>query len=219
MSVSAQDRTSVPLLTETETPPAPAAATPLAGNPGMVGIPTVIAGAIGLGLVNIGFVPATTSGAGMPIIIMATAIGLLITTIWAAALGQNASASLFAVFFGFYGSYAALLLGLIHGWYGIPASQVARTTEFWIICWFATIVLLTLTTMRLPWSFTLLLGLVDLALVFLYLGVSTANTTWTRVGGVIVFAFVAVAVYLFIDIMDSETGGKGLPLGKPIIGG
>lgn len=217
MSTSVEDRTSVPLLTETETPPAPPSAAPLAGNPGMVGIPTVIAGAIGLGLVNTGFVPSTASGAGMPIIIMATAIGLLITTVWAAALGQNASASLFAVFFGFYGSYAALLLGLIHGWYGIPAHEVNRATEFWIICWLATIGLLTLTTMRLPWSFTLLLGLVDLALIFLYLGVSTGSSTWTHAGGAVVFAFIAVAVYLFIDIMDSETGGKGLPLGRPII--
>lgn len=219
MSVAAQDRTAVPLLTENETPPAEPATNPLRGNHGMVGIPTVIAGAIGLGLVNIGFVPAAAAGAGLPIMLTATAIGLLITTIWAAALGQNASASLFAVFFGFYGSYTALVLGLTRGWYGIPAEQIARTTELWIICWLATILMLTLTTLRLPWSFTLLLGLVDVALVLLYLGVSTGDTVWTRAGGAVVFALIAVAAYLFVDIMDSETGGKGLPLGRPVLGG
>src|SRR5262245_37162430 len=110
--------------------PAPApAANPLAGNPGMVGIPTVIAGAIGLGLVNTGYVPAAAAGAAIPIIMSATAIGLLLATIWAAALGQNASATLFAVFFGFYGSYATLALGLTHNWFGIPADQLVRTQE------------------------------------------------------------------------------------------
>jgi uncharacterized protein len=197
-------------------PPAPTA-NPLAGNPGMVGIPTVIAGAIGLGLVNTGYVPATATGAAVPIIMSATAIGLLIATIWAAALGQNASATLFAVFFGFYGSYAVLAIGLTHNWFGVPADQAVKTQELWLICWLGTIGLLTLTTMRLPWSFTLLLGLVDVALVFLLLGTANADPTWTHLGGAVVWAFIAVAVYLFVDLMEAETGGRGLPLGRPIV--
>lgn len=213
MATTVEEHTHVPLPEA-----APPAATPLAGNPGIVGIPTVIAGALGLGLVDTGFLPASLSGAALPIMIMATAVGLLVTTVWAAALGQNASAGLFAVFFGFYGSYAALVLGIDHGWFGISTSGVTKATEAWLICWFITIVVLTLTTMRLPWSFTLLLGLVDLALVFLYLGTATGHTSWTHIGGVVVFLFIAVAVYLFVDVMDSETGGKGLPLGKPILG-
>ena len=47
--------------------------------------------------------------------------------------------------------------------------------------------LMTLTTLRLPWSFTLLLGLVDLALVLGSLGTSTGDTGWTHVGGAVVF--------------------------------
>lgn len=219
MSTALDDRSTVPLLTESETPPAAPPTNPLLGNPGIVGIPTVIAGAVGLGLINIGYLPPTASGAALPIMIMATAIGLLLTTIWAAALGQNASASLFAVFFGFYGSYAAFVLGLYHGWYAIAPAQFTKATEAWLICWFVTIMLMTLTTLRLPWSFTLLLGLVDVALVLLYEGTSSGTTGWTRAGGVIVFLFIAVAIYLFIDVMDKETGGRGLPLGPPILGG
>lgn len=203
----------------TAEPALPPAANPLAGVPGMVGIPTVIAGAIGLGLVTIGYVPATASAASLPIIMTATAVGLLITTIWAAALGQNASASLFAVFFGFYGSYAALVLGLAHNWFGIPAADAVKTTELWLICWLATIVMVTVLTLRLPWSFTLLLGLVDVALVLLLIGTSTGEEAWTRAAGVVVFAFVAVAGYLYADIMSSETGGPSFPLGRPILGG
>ena len=219
MSATVDDRGAVPLLTESDRPPAAPATNPLFGNPGIVGIPTVIAGAVGLGLINIGYLPATASGAALPIMIMATAVGLLLTTIWAAALGQNASASLFAVFFGFYGSYAAFALGLYHGWFGIATSEFPRATEAWLICWFVTIVLMTLTTLRLPWSFTLLLGLVDIALVLLYQGTSSGGTGWTRAAGVVVFLFIAVAIYLFVDVMDTETGGNGLPLGRPLLGG
>jgi uncharacterized protein len=58
-------------LSEAEAPAAPAV-NPLAGNPGMVGIPTVIAGAIGLGLVDTGFVPASAGAAAIPIVMTAT---------------------------------------------------------------------------------------------------------------------------------------------------
>lgn len=218
MSATVDDR-GVPLLTESESPPAPPATNPLLGNPGIVGIPTVIVGAVGLGLINIGYLPPTASGAALPIMIMGNAVGLLITTIWAAALGQNASASLFAVFFAFYGSYAAFVLGVVHGWYGIAPHEVVRATQAWLICWFVTIMMMTLTTLRLPWSFTLLLGLVDLALVLLYEGTTTGTTGWTRAGGVVVFLFIAVAIYLFVDVMSRETGGRGLPLGRPLVGG
>ncbi len=198
-------------------PQAPAAANPLAGQPGMVGIPTVIAGAVGLGLVNVGYVPAAAAGAALPTILTATAVGLLITTIWAAALGQNVSASLFAVFFGFYGSYVALALGLDHNWYAIPADQANATVAVWLICWLVTIALLTVVTIKLPWSFTLLLALVDLALVLLLIGTLTGASVLNQAGGVVVFVFIAVAIYLYLDLVSTETGGKGLPLGRALL--
>lgn len=198
-------------------PPASATPGPLAGQPGMVGIPTVVAGAVGLGLVNIGYVPASAAGAALPTILTATAIGLLITTIWAAALGQNVSASLFAVFFGFYGSYVALALGLYHNWYAIPADQANATVAVWLICWLVTIALLTVVTLRLPWSFTLLLGLVDLALVLLLAGTLTGVPALNQAGGVVVFVFIGVAIYLYLDLVSTETGGEGLPLGRALL--
>jgi len=198
-------------------PNPPPTANPLQGNPGAVGIPTVIAGAIGLGLVNSGYLAPEAGGAAMPIILTATTIGLLVATVWAAALGQNAAASLYAVFLGFYASYAALVIGLGHNWYSIPAEHVVDTVAAWIVCWLVTIAMVTLVTLRLPWSFTLLLGLVDVALVLLLIGTVYNSVPFTRVGAVVVFAFVAVAIYLYADIMSRETGGKGLPLGRAIV--
>ncbi|WIX75679.1 GPR1/FUN34/YaaH family transporter [Amycolatopsis carbonis] len=192
-------------------------ANPLAGNPGVVGIPTVIAGAIGLGLINIGALPGGASGATLAILSTCTAMGLLITTVWAAALGQNASASLFAVFFGFYASYAALTLSLAHGWFGTSVVSATDAQVAWLLSWLITIVMLTLVTLRLPSSFTLLLGLVDIALALLLAGTMTGATSLTRAGGAVVFAFVAVSVYLYADLMSTETGGRGLPLGRPLL--
>lgn len=195
--------------------PADASASgPLHGNPGIVGIPTVIAGALGLGLVTMGY---GATGAAIPIILTATSLGLLITTIWAAALGQNASASLFAVFLGFYSSYAALGLGLGHDWYSIAAPQQATTQAVWLISWLVTIALVTLTTLRLPSSFTVLLTLVVVALALLLAATLTGITALTYAGGIVVFLFIALAAYLYADIMIQETGGPGLPLGKPLI--
>jgi uncharacterized protein len=34
----------------------------------------------------------------------------------------------------------------------------------------------------------------------------------------VVFAFALVGVYLFVDAMGQATGGKPMPMGKPIIG-
>lgn len=189
---------------------------PLAGNPGLVGIPLTIAGAVGLGFANIGYLNPTATGAVLPTILTATAIGLLITTIWAAALGQNASASLFGVFFGFYGSYAALALGLLNGWYGLTPDNVVHAQVVWFASWILTLILLTVTTMNFPWTYTLLLVLVDVALVVLLCGVLIPSTALTRLGAVLVFAFIALAAYLYIDAMQREGGRPGLPLGRPL---
>lgn len=189
---------------------------PLAGNPGLVGIPLTIAGAIGLGFANLGYLSATGVGAVLPTILTATAIGLLITTIWAAALGQNASAGLFGVFFGFYASYAALAMGLINGWYGFTAEDVLAAQVVWFVSWIVTLVLLTITTLHFPWTYTLLLILVDVALLLLLLGATNSSTALTRAGGVLIIAFIALAAYLYIDAMDREVGHRGLPIGNPL---
>src|SRR3984893_19385899 len=83
-----------------------AVAGPLAGDPAVLGLPTFIVGSVALGLVLVGVVPATAVGASLPIILAATSIGLFIATIWSAAIGQSAVASIFGIFAGFWLSYA-----------------------------------------------------------------------------------------------------------------
>jgi succinate-acetate transporter protein len=191
---------------------------PLAGDPGMLGLPIFIVGSVALGLVLVGAVPATAVGASLPIILAATSAGLFIATIWSAAIGQSAVASIFGIFAGFWLSYAVLVLGLIHGWFGITVLAAAATQELFLISWLVIIVVLTLATLRLPLAFTLIFALVDVALLLVLLGTEEASTGLLKTGGYVVLAFAAVGVYVFYGAASLATGGKGVPLGKPIQG-
>lgn len=202
-------------------PPAPAPVpTPspsLGGDPAMLGLPTFIVGSIALGLVLVGMVPATAVGASLPIILSATAAGLFLATIWAAALGQSAVACIFGVFAGFWLSYAVLVLGLTHNWFGVTLLAVKSTQELFLTSWLITVVMLTLAALRLPLAFTLVFALVDVALLLVLLGTANANASLAKAGGYAVLLFAAVGVYLFFGALSVATGGKPLPLGKPVL--
>ena len=192
---------------------------PLAGDPMALGLPTFIVGSVALGLTLVGMVPAAAAGAPLAIILAATSIGLLAATIWSAAVGQSAVASVFGTFAGFWLSYAVLVLGLTHNWFVIPATAVVSTQELFLTAWLIIIVALTLATLRLPVAFTALLGLVDLALLLVLLGTTQSSAGLTKAGGVVVLAFAALGIYLYLGTASVATGGGPVPLGKPILHG
>lgn len=200
---------------EAPTPPPPS---PLSADPSVLGLPAFIVGSIALGLVLVGFVPATAAAASLPILIAATGLGLAIAAMWAAAIGQTVVGAVFGVFAGFWLSYSLLVLGLTHNWFGIVAEDAVKTQELFLTAWLITIVLLTVATLRLPLAFTALFALVDLALLLVLLATNQASTGLQTTAGWVVFAFVAVGVYLFISATSVATGGKGLPLGSPVLG-
>jgi uncharacterized protein len=192
-------------------------ATPAVGNPAVIGVPTFLVGSIALGLNLTGYVPASAVGSSIPIIMTATGIGQVISAIWAARLAQNAVASVFGIFAGFWLSYAALVLGLTHNWFGTLPADVVGTQKVFLLSWLLVIILLTLASLRLPLAFTVLFVLIDLALFFVFIGTINASTGQLKTGGWFVFSFVAVGAYLFVDAMSAETGGPSLPLGRPIL--
>lgn len=190
-----------------------------AADPAMIGLPTFAVGAIGLGLWLLGFVPGDAAGgSAVPIIMAATVPGQLIAAVWAAAIGQSAVAGIFGIFAGFWFSFSILVLGLVNGWLGITEdSDVTATLGLFLIAWLATIVVLTLVTLRLPAAFTLLFVLVDVALALVLAGTQTGSTLLLQLGGIAVLAFTAVGVYLFAGSAAVATGGKALPVGSPIV--
>ena len=192
---------------------------PLTGDPTTLGLPSFIVGSVALGLVLVGVVPASAAGASLPIILAATSTGLFVATIWSAAIGQSAVASVFGIFAGFWLSYAVLVLGLTHNWFGITADAAKATQELFLITWLITVVMLTLATLRLPMSFTALFALIDVALLLVFLGTAQASTGLLKTAGYVVLAFAAVGLYLFVSSASQATGGKPLPLGRPLLRG
>ncbi len=196
---------------------AAAPAGPLAGDPAMLGLPSFIVGSVALGLVLVGVVPAGTVGASLPIILAATSAGLLVATIWSAAIGQSAVASVFGIFAGFWLSYAVLVVGLLHNWFGITAAAVVDTEKLFLITWLVVIVMLTLATLRLPLAFTAVFALIDVALLLVLLGTVQASTGLLKTGGYFVLAFAALGIYIFFGSASQATGGKAVPLGRPVL--
>jgi uncharacterized protein len=191
----------------------------LVGNPGALGIPVFVAGSVALALTLVGYVPASAVGAPLAIIAAATGLGLTIATIWAAAVGQSVVASIFGIFGGFWLSYALLVFGLLHNWFAITPAAVVHTQGLFLISWIVIMAMLTLATLRLPLAFTAIFALVVLALIAVLIGTINASSGWLKTGGVLVFLFAAVGVYVYFSIGSSTTGGPDLPLGKPIIKG
>ena len=218
--IPVQTETGVPAPRAGEAPAAAvAAAAPVAppADPGLIGLPAFIVGSIALALVDIHFAPAAAAGAAIPIIMTATSLGMLIATIWAARAGQMAVAAINGVFAGFWISYAALFLGLVHGWFGIGLLGIVRTQEVFLLSWIVVVGLLTLGTLRLPVGWTALLALVETAFVITYIATVNANVTLTKVAGWVVFAFAAIGAYAFMSSMSTATGGRPLPMGPPVL--
>jgi succinate-acetate transporter protein len=187
-----------------------------AGDPAILGLPIFAAGSVALGLALVGYVPAAAVGSVLPIVLAATGLGLLVATLWAVSVGQTVVAGIFGLFTGFWLSYAALLLGLQHGWYAIPAANVERSVALFLIAWAVVMLALTLGTLRLPLAFTLVLGLVVVALVLLIFGTLDANATLNKLAGYVVLAFAALGLYLFLSTASTALGGGGYPLGPPL---
>jgi uncharacterized protein len=195
---------------------------PLAGDPSIFGLGSFIVGSVALGLGLVGVVPTGVLGAPLAIVLAATALGLLMATIWCAALGQSAVAAVFGIFGTFWLSYAVLVLGLDHNWFAITPTAVVDTVRLFLLSWLIAIVMLTLSTLRLS-AFTAVFVLVDLALLLLLLAFEDTSAAGApssgllKAGGYVVLVFAALGVYLFFSASSAGTGGKPLSLGPPLM--
>jgi len=189
----------------------------------MLGLSSFIVGSVALGLGLVGVVPIGVLGAPLAIILAATALGLLLAAIWAAAVGQSAVAAVFGIFGTFWLSYGMLVLGLDHNWFAITTAAVLATVKLFLVAWLVAILMLTLATLRLPAAFTAVFALVSLALLLLLLAFANASplgvpsTGLLKTAGYVVLVFAALGVYLFYDAAQAGTGGKRVPLGNPLV--
>ena len=206
-------------------------------NAALIGLPTFMVGSIALALNLTNYVPQGIVGSPIAIIALATGLGQAVATIFALKAGESAVASIFGIFTGFWLSYAALVLGILHNWFGFttpaPGATAAQagaaavtaidgSVKMFLLSWLILIGILTLVSLRLPSAFTALFVLVEVALLFVYLGYHNAtagvpDSGQLKTGGYVAFVFVALGAYLFYDAMSAATGGKNVPLGRPIL--
>ncbi len=87
-----------------------ATAPPSGGDPVPLGLLVFALGSTVLGISLLGYVPLAVQGNTiMPIVFAATGLGLLITTTWAARIGETFVATVLGAFAAFWISYAALV--------------------------------------------------------------------------------------------------------------
>ena len=206
-----------------EAPAAPAVVGPLAGDPSIFGLGVFIAGSVALGLGLVGVVPSGVLGAPLAIILAATALGLLMSAVWCAALGQSAVAAVFGIFGTFWLSYAVLVLGLDHSLVrhprqrgaghgeAVPAHLADRHRDADPGHAAAAVGLHRALRARRPRAAAPAARLGQAS----PLGVPSSGLLKT--GGYVVLVFAALGVYLFFSASAAGTGGKPLPLGTPLM--
>src|SRR6201998_4525148 len=181
--------------TASEAPAAAPVVGPMAGDPAMLGLSSFIVGSIALGLGLVGVGPVGVLGAPLPVILAATALGLLLAAVWAAAVGQSAVAAVFGIFGTFWLSYALLVLGLDHNWFAITVAAVLATVKLFLVSWLVVIIMLMLAPLWLPAGFTAVFVLVDLALLLLLIAFADASPLGVPQTGLLKTAGYVVLVF------------------------
>ncbi|WP_411153199.1 GPR1/FUN34/YaaH family transporter [Streptomyces sp. A30] len=175
-------------------------------------------------------VPANSLVASLPIMVFASTIMLLMASVWAMRLGDGVFAAVYGLFGTFWLSFSILSLALNNNWMGqFENIEQRQATANFVLVRAIVIILLTLTTLRLPSVFTLLFVVVSATLLVLFGSIEQAidqtvnnplNTSdpWLiYVGITTMFLFIGVGMYIFASFMHRATGAKNLPLGKPLI--
>jgi hypothetical protein len=192
------------------------------GDPQVVAAPVFVIGSIALGIQLTQVLGSNSLALGSPIAILlgCTGLFLLLSTWWAASAGQSFVACFAGTFGAFWIGYSILVLGVLHNWYLIPAGDVANTVVMFSIAFAAFFVFITLASFRLPIIYTLIFGLVVLALCLVAAAYSMTpvSTNVLKVAGYVIFVFAALGMSLSWTVMNLSLGGPVFPpLGAPLI--
>jgi succinate-acetate transporter protein len=209
-----------------ETPAANVAAT-RTGDPLVFGSPLIAAGAIALGLQLVGFVDVNSSGSPLPVLLAGSGIGLLLTSAWSASLraapasspwstGTTLPTTVLGALAAFFLSYAALVLGLVHGRLGVRPGEIQHTIALFQITWLVVFVLIGFSSVRLPAAFTALFVSSAAALVLLLISTLGPSTVAGKIAGIVVLLIGAAAGYVFLAVASRAGGGREHPIGRPI---
>ncbi|MEU0514239.1 GPR1/FUN34/YaaH family transporter [Amycolatopsis sp. NPDC006125] len=190
------------------------------GDPLILALPIFAVGSLALGIALTGvMLPLAALGAVLPIVLFATGVGLVISTVWALLLGQTMVAGITGTFAGFWLSLGGLLLGLTHNWFGLLPEVAVQTQEMFFICWACLFVFLLVPCLRLPAVYPLIVGLVVAALALAATALHVGDATLFEFSGYVVLAFAALGFYAFVNVGLTAMGAREPfpPLGRPLL--
>ena len=198
------------------------------GDPQLVGVPVFAVASIALGFHFTEYYSAGNFGGTIPIVLGAAAVFLFLACFWAAAIGASWVAGFFALYGGFWISYALLVLGSNNGWFafgGVGAAggetdaffgNLKHTVAAFAISWAAIFFFLAFSSFRLP----LIYGLINALVIVSLCLVATAWLTGElfdedilNAAGIVAWVYAGLGGWVFMSQADIALGGKGLPLG------
>jgi succinate-acetate transporter protein len=165
-----------------------------------------------------------TAGTPLAVILGCTGVFLVLSTIWAAAAGQSFVAAFAGTFGAFWIAYALLVLAIIHDWFAFSAltdaRDLQRTVASFAIAFAAFFFVMTLVSLLLPIIYTLIIGLVTVALCLVaaaYL-MTPIDENILKTAGYVVFVFAGLGMWLSWTRMNLSLGGPAFPpLGPAIL--
>ena len=190
------------------------------GDPLILALPIFAVGALALGIALTGvMLPLAALGAVLPIVLFATGIGLMVSTVWALLLGQTMVAGITGTFGGFWLSMGGLLLGLTHNWFGLAPEVAAQTQEMFFICWACLFMFLLVPSLKLPAVYPAIVGLVVVALALAATALQVGDATLLEWAGYVTLAFAFLGFYAFVNVGLTAMGARKPfpPLGKPLM--
>jgi uncharacterized protein len=186
------------------------------GDPtgGTVALLAVVA--ILLGLQLAGAVPAASVGLFVPVLLLA-GTGMLLLGLLAVRKGEDIIGLFFSTFGPFVVSFGLLIIGLEHGWWGIPPADIPHAEGLFLMAWTVVLTVWFFLSLVLPAIFTVLLTFVDVALWCLAIGIWNASTGPQKVAGWMLLATGAGALYFGAALWLGWVGFAVLPIGRPLI--
>jgi hypothetical protein len=127
--------------------------------------------------------------------------------------GAVTLAGFFAGFAGLWLSYAVLVLGLNHNWFGIAPQDAVRAVILFMASWLAGFLMLGIASLELPVAYTLILVLQAAVLGLLLVGTLQRSAGLFTAAGVVLFVISALTAYVCIATTGPVAMRRALPLG------
>jgi succinate-acetate transporter protein len=188
------------------------------GDPQILAAPVFTIGSIALGMQLVGYAGTPlTFNTPLAIIAGCTGLFLIISTFWAAYAGQSFVAAFAGTFGAFWIAYFLLVMGVLHDWFAYTTltdpRDIGRTIATFAIAFAAFFFIMTLVSLLLPIVYTIIIGLVTVALCLVAAAVlmTPIDEDILKVAGYVVLVFAGFGLWLSWTRMNLSLGGPAFP--------